>query len=135
MIKVKQKGFFIIEALIAIFVFAVGILGVIKIQGDTIQTTSDAFYRVQASFFAQNMIGKITLDKPNASKYTSTGNAEYDDWIAEIAAALPGSTSDNVPVVTVTDSGVAKIVKVEIFWQPPMSNGNVSKFVTETTIF
>jgi type IV pilus assembly protein PilV len=58
----NQGGFMIIEALIAILIFSLGILGMIAMGGTAIGAQSDARYRTDASRLAENMANRIELN-------------------------------------------------------------------------
>ena len=129
----KQKGFFVVEAIVAIFVFVVGILGVLKVQTDSIAATSESYYRIQAAFFAENIVGQMTLDKNNIASYADGSSEEYKLWLEQLNKALPKSDL-NLPEIKVQDVGTTKLVDVIIYWQKPLDS-EVSKFKTQTTIF
>jgi type IV pilus assembly protein PilV len=79
----RQGGFFLIEALIAILIFSLGVLGLVAMGGAAIAAQSDAQYRTEAAALADEIASKISLnvDRLNA------GNA-YADTTASIAATL-----------------------------------------------
>lgn len=57
-----QRGFMIIEALIAILIFSLGILGMIAMGGVAIGAQSDARYRTDAARLAENMANLIEVN-------------------------------------------------------------------------
>lgn len=126
------KGFYTIEAIIAIIVFLVGVLGVVQIQTNTIQAVSDAQYRINASYLADSLIGQMWVDKPNATTY-APGKAEYDAWLAEVTASMPG-VATNPPILTFATTASGTLVNLTILWSDP-STGNVSRHVAESLIF
>jgi len=79
----RQGGFFLIEALIAILIFSLGVLGLVAMGGAAIAAQSDAQYRTEAAALADEIASKISLnvDRLNA------GNA-YPSTAASIAATL-----------------------------------------------
>ena len=81
---VKQGGVALLEALIAILVFSIGILGVIALQANMIQATGDAKFRGEASFIAQQRVGQIWADGDSAAALASQG------VIDEAVPGLPG---------------------------------------------
>jgi type IV pilus assembly protein PilV len=58
----QQRGFMIIEALIAILIFSLGILGMIAMGGVAIGAQSDARYRTDATRLAENMANLIEIN-------------------------------------------------------------------------
>jgi type IV pilus assembly protein PilV len=57
-----QSGFMIIEALIAILIFSLGILGMIAMGGTAIGAQSDARYRTDATRLTENMANRIEVN-------------------------------------------------------------------------
>jgi type IV pilus assembly protein PilV len=55
----SQAGVFLLEALIAILIFAFGILGIVALGATAINAQSDAQYRTEASNYANEIIGTI----------------------------------------------------------------------------
>jgi len=54
-----QSGVMLIEALIGILIFSIGILAMIALQAASISATADAQYRVEAVNLANQMMGQI----------------------------------------------------------------------------
>ncbi|NJR72090.1 MAG: hypothetical protein HC782_03130 [Gammaproteobacteria bacterium] len=57
--KPNQHGVFLLEALIAILIFAFGILGIVALGATAINAQSDAQYRTEAAAYANEMAGAI----------------------------------------------------------------------------
>ena len=53
---VNQQGVVLIEALIAILIFSMGIMALLGLQAAMIKNTSDNKYRADASFIANNVL-------------------------------------------------------------------------------
>jgi type IV pilus assembly protein PilV len=64
----KQGGMFLIEALIAILIFALGILGMIAMGGTAVSAQSDAQYRTEASNLADAIAGQIAIGVDRSSE-------------------------------------------------------------------
>lgn len=63
----RQRGFSLIEGLIAIVVFSLGALGMIEMQARAVQLSVDAHDRANASFLINKLISQIALqDATNA---------------------------------------------------------------------
>jgi type IV pilus modification protein PilV len=63
----SQGGFFLIEAMVAILIFALGILGLVAMGGTAVSSQSDAQYRTEASGIANAIAGQmaLALDRTN----------------------------------------------------------------------
>jgi type IV pilus assembly protein PilV len=68
----SEHGIVLLEALIAILIFSIGILGVVGLQAAMIKSTADAKYRAEASYIAQQRIGLIWVDQANLAVYGET---------------------------------------------------------------
>lgn len=72
-----QRGFFLIEAMVAILIFALGILGLVAMGGTAVSSQSDAQYRTEASSLADAIAAQIALGivrTNDASKVASLAN-------------------------------------------------------------
>lgn len=115
-LKSAQHGVVLVEAMIAILIFSIGVLGIVGMQANMIRNTSDAKYRVDASDIAQQRIGQIWADPSNAATYVET--------LTSISAVLPNGSR------TTAMSGVQFTVTVG--WQEP--GGDPHSFTTIANI-
>jgi type IV pilus assembly protein PilV len=125
----QQGGVMLIEALIGILIFSIGILALIGMQGSAIKNTTDARYRSEAAYLATQVIGQMWIDISNLSKYDKDYAPAYsprDDWVTAVAARLPGidiASSTRLPTIEVgPDAGLgldANEVRVVILWLQP----------------
>ena len=133
--KDKQQGSFVLEALIAILLFAIGILAIIGLQSVSIRNTAGAKYRTDASLLANQIIGQMWIaDKTNATLVanfcgpagtgtcTAAGTTLYPAWATTVANALPGVTAPgvtpvaNAPTISIDANNVATVT---VYWQAP----------------
>lgn len=125
-VRRSEKGSILLEALIAILIFSFGILALVGMQAAAIKSTSEAKYRTDASFLANQIIGQMWADnKATLSTQYVPGNANYDNWKAQVQAALPGAGT-NPPTITF---GANNQVTVTVFWQLP-NEAAAHQFVT-----
>jgi type IV pilus assembly protein PilV len=115
----SQAGVMLIEALIGILIFSIGILALIGMQATAIKNTTDARYRSEAAFLANQVIGKMWVDRTNLALYGATGYAPRDAWVNNVASTLPGIDVPNNILVPVIAIGGGNEVTVTIQWQQP----------------
>lgn len=117
--KLSQQGVMLLEALIGILIFSIGILSMVAMHALAIGYASDAKYRSDASFLANELIGQIWIDRSNLNNYAYPGGtaAALDPWVAKVNNYLPGSVGGNAPSVAV-DLASGQ-VDITIRWQPP----------------
>ncbi len=121
-----EQGVMLLEALIAILIFSIGILGLVAMQGTAISAISDAKYRSDASFLADQIVSQIWVDRANVANYAYPGGAApaLATWIAQVQAALPQATA----TISIPPPGYpAGSVEVLINWQQP-GNSNVRAY-------
>ncbi len=121
----RQRGSFLLEALIGVLIVAFGVLGLIGLQAKTIQNVTDAQFRSEAVFLANSLIGQMwTSDQTQlvANFASAGGGPNYTEFKNFVAARLPNATGANVPTVTVVPAvapATGTAVTVTVFWQPP----------------
>lgn len=112
----------LIEALIGILIFSIGILALIGMQGVAMKNTTDARYRTEAAFLADGIVGQMWVDQANLAQY-DTGGGSYgprDNWITTVERALPGidvASAVRVPQIVVDMPN--RQVTVTIQWLQP----------------
>jgi type IV pilus assembly protein PilV len=125
-----QRGATLLEALIGILIFSVGILALVGMQALAIKHMPDAKYRSDAAFFANEIIGQMWVNRAALGSYQYPGNGAppvaIDGWVTSIQNTLPGVTAAaNLPIITV----VGTTVTVTVRWQLP-SGGDVHRHTT-----
>lgn len=124
--RANQKGVLLLEALIAILIFSIGILAIIGLQVSSIKMSSDAKYRSDANLLATQLVGSMWMahSSPTFVADFRTGGAQYLAWASNVAATLPttGASAPAVTIATVTDpvaSSVSNTVNIDIYWSVP----------------
>ena len=113
----------LLEALIAILIFSMGVLAIVGMQASAVKASSDAKYRSDASMVANQLVGQMWVgDRTPATMQTNyagsdgAGGAAYLAWLADVQAALPGAVA-NPPSVTVNTA--TSLVTITVFWIAP----------------
>ena len=119
LIKAAQQGSVLLEAMIAILLFSMGVLAIVGLQAVMIKNTADSKYRADAGYIAQERIGRIWSDPANAASYVETNT--------DISALLPGGTR------TVTQPAPGQFT-VTITWQAPGAGEVQHNFTTTARI-
>ncbi len=118
-LKSAQQGVVLLEAMISILLFSIGVLAIVGLQAAMIKNTADSKYRADASYIAQQRIGLMWSDPDNLVNYL-----EED---TDISNLLPGGTR------TVTQP-VASQFTVTITWQQPGAGEVQHNFTTTARI-
>ena len=119
-----QTGAYLLEALIGILIFALGVLGIVGLQAASLRTTADSGLRAEAVFAANQLLGLMWTDNeanliPN---YDSTlGGQPYLDFVARLQAAQGGAWACNPTIsfdnFAAAPSAQSRNVTIQIFWQ------------------
>jgi type IV pilus assembly protein PilV len=118
-----QRGALLLEALIALAVFAVGILGELAVFAQAIRHVANAQCRSEAAALVQGLVGTMWADDPAAlgAHYDSQAGAGYAEF-ARRARRLPGGErAGNAPEIGV-DAGpdpLRRKVAITVHWQLP----------------
>lgn len=85
-----QRGFFLIEAMVAILIFALGILGLVAMGGTAVSSQSDAQYRTEASSLADAIAAQIALGVDRTDETTKANSlAGYAHQAASAPTTIP----------------------------------------------
>lgn len=131
-IAARQDGVVLIEALLGILIFSIGILALIGMQSVAVKNTTDARYRAEAAYLANSILSQIRLDMANVAFYDDSNTGAYAPraaWRSQVEALLPGvnvATAQRVPEIDIVpgptyvgDSDPPSRVTVTIRWQQP----------------
>ena len=131
-----QRGSMLLEALIALLLFSMGILGLMGMQAIAVKNSADAKYRTEAAFLANQIIGQMWADNPvNLPAYAhnpttnancnfggaASANANVTAWLGDastrgtVTGSLPGATSA-LQQITI---GAGNVVTVTVCWLGP----------------
>lgn len=121
----SQEGVMLIEALVAILIFTIGVIAVMGMQAVSIEQVSQAKYRTDASYLANQITGTMWVDQSNLASYATAGYVGRAGWDAVVAKTLPAGTG------TIAVNGT--LVTVTINWQQP-NETVVRKYVAVANI-
>lgn len=124
----RIRGVMLIEALVAILIFSVGILAVVGMQSVAIQNVTDAKYRSEAAFLAGELLSQMWADTPNLAAYAYAGSGapplRLQSWVDRVDSRLVGTTGAGgvPPIVSITaDATLGTIVQITVRWRLPES--------------
>ncbi|CAB1368043.1 type IV pilus modification protein PilV [Denitratisoma oestradiolicum] len=134
----RQSGIVLIEALMGILIFSLGILSMVALQATAISAQNDAQFRIEAANLADRIIGEIDLNVDRTSSATlqnslvayahqaatdatcafsgdASANQQVIDWLADVATQLPGSAA-TMQQIAVTTAAFNQVT-VTLCWQ------------------
>ena len=128
----RQDGVMLLEALIAILIFSIGILAVVGLQAVSIRNVTDAKHRTEAAFLANNLLSQMWTDAGNIAFYAYPGSGvvpsrlggQPGGWVEQINARLPAAAVP--PIVTITGASAAgATVTIRVRWQLPEEQSRI----------
>jgi len=120
----RQVGGFLLEALIAIAIFSFAVLGIVRLQTQSIRFTDESHYRAEAMYLASALIARMWADDRAQlfAKYDKASAGTGYTAFKKLASNLPGTDiAGNEPEVHIVDgpSTSSSVVDVRIRWQLP----------------
>lgn len=107
-----------IEAMVAVLLFTIGVLALVGLQSAMTRNQTDAKLRGDASYFANEIVGTMWGDAANVANYATANCAAYarcNDWKSKVERSMPGGS-----VAVILGSGAAVgAVTVIINWTTP----------------
>ncbi|MBB5203309.1 type IV pilus assembly protein PilV [Inhella inkyongensis] len=128
--KHKTQGVAILEALVAILIFSIGILGLIGLQAAMTQAQTTGKIRSDAVNLAEDLFALIQTDhQSNLTQYQTANCATYSrcaDWLAKVSRLLPGAGTP-----AIARNATSGLVTVTLNWAEP--NGQAHQYVASMT--
>lgn len=119
--RTGAHGFVLLEALIAILIFSLGILALVGMQATAMKFSVESKYRADASFLVNKLIAQMWADDPSTlvANYASAG-PKFIAWKTELNSALSG-LPDATADIDITDipAPQGKRVTVTLSWRHP----------------
>lgn len=133
----SQSGVMLLEVLIGMLLFIIGIMGIMGLQAVSMKHSIDAKYRTEASNLANQIVGRMWTDSNNLGSYAVAAGTDCpgapandkDRWICAVKNTLPNATGATAPTVVVNGT----VVTITINWRKD-SNEPVHNHVLITDI-
>jgi len=135
----RSAGFALIEVLVSVLLFAIGILGSVGLQARMTQTQTDSKVRADAANLidelATVMWGELGNQNTmtNLAGFTSggcSGNAACNAWLTKMSKTLPGGTLTDLTFDNAVDTWDANHGKVTVTLSWSLPNGSGHKYVS-----
>ena len=128
-----ERGFTLVEAMVALLVLSIGLLGVAAMQLSSLQANNGAFQRTQATFLAQDIADRMRANRQAA--LDGAYDMDYGDdvpeepatvaendillWKTRLAATLPAAASgdeDDAPDAQIVTDAATFSVTITLRW-------------------
>jgi type IV pilus assembly protein PilV len=131
------RGMMLIEALLGILIFSVGILGLVGLQAASMRNATEARYRTEAAYLANQIVGRMWIDRgvanANLANYvlttattcTSSATTALQQWLCEVERTLPGITTTVArPTITVATDTVTVTLRWKATTNTAITDGS-----------
>jgi type IV pilus assembly protein PilV len=130
-----QKGVSLLEGLLTIILFSVGMLSLLMLLSTSLVEAGNARYRSEASLLASDLIGQMWTGDRSLSalrkRFTDTTSDDYQRWLKTVHDRLPGTDgTKNLPSIMIDNQ---RKVKIALYWQAP-GDGKKHQLLTVATI-
>ncbi len=98
-VRRRQRGFTLVEALVALVILSIGLLGLATLQMNSVSATHSSMLRTQASVLAFDLSERMRVYHRSAADYVSScdgspGMGEMQDWCDILADRLPSPSAE-----------------------------------------
>jgi type IV pilus assembly protein PilV len=104
------RGVVLIEILVAVVLFSIGVLGLIGLQVASMKNVGESQYRVEAAMLANNLsaLMRTSPAATRATDFASPSGTRFSSWKSSVTSSLPAGDAtvdtSNYPTVAVTIS-------------------------------
>lgn len=124
--RAGQSGVMLLEALIAILIFSLGVLALVGLQSVSIKQSSESKYRADAVMLANELIADMWVGDRSFANLTAqytTGGPAFNAWAVRVQQALPGVAANPpdvpLPVAVGNPLDPSTLVTVRVNWKAP----------------
>lgn len=118
---IYRRGGSLVDALLALLLFSVGMLALLRLLSSVLAESANAQYRNQASQLASALVARMwSGDRSVASlqaRYGDPAAHDYQTWLASVQASLPGT--DAVALQPVVSIDAQRHVAITLQWKSP----------------
>lgn len=124
----RQSGMMLVEVMVSILIFSIGILGLVGLQTVATQNATNAEDRTIAATLANDMVAQMWIKK-TANPSSSSISGDITTWKTKV-------TSSNLPNAAGTVTRTNGVTSVAISWKAPSkkSTDNANQYVTQVAI-
>ena len=131
-----QRGVALLEALLAVVLLGIGLVGTLALQARSVAELSEAGLRAEATIAAEELLGVMSLDSAHLGDYVLAAGDEpgerLEAWYDKTLARIPGAS-----ITVSVDEGAApdpSEVAIAISWQrkadAPRNRHEVRSFIS-----
>jgi type IV pilus assembly protein PilV len=123
--RTRARGFTLIEILVSLLIFSVGILGMAGFQAMSTRTSVDASERSRAALMANELVAQMWQ-----ARDTSLAEDVVEAWGDRLADTKVSGLLDGKGVITELDDAAGSVL-ITITWTSPVRDNVTSTYITE----
>lgn len=128
----RARGFAMVEVIVGMLLFSVGILGLVSLLGTMTTAQSSSMFRSEAAALSGELIGNMWADSSTnrlsyVSGSTACSYAPCAQWIEKVSTRLPRGSAD------IAIDATTGVTTISISWVVPAEGEHT--YVTSTSIF
>ena len=133
--KEQQRGGILIEVLVSLTIFAVGVVGLLGSMAVTSQFSNENRFRTEAVSIADELLGQMAVSKAAtlSTDYVDT-SANFQNWLTSRVKTLPNGQATIVFPAGAASAG-GTFVQLTIFWKSPDSKAGAQQAAYTTTTY
>lgn len=109
-----QRGIALLEALLAVLLLAIGLIGTVGLQARSMAAMTDASMRAEATMAAEHLLGIMNSDQANLAGYAKSlagaAGPALAPWYNDTRTRIPNAQVE----VVVTRTGVTRHFRVDV---------------------
>ena len=133
----SSQGFVLIEVLVALLIFAFGMLGLLAFQANAAKLTTESQFRTDAASLVDELIGEMRVADPAQLKTEyAVGGSKTSAWVANRLTDSLGANA-TLDSLDIADGPVVGMFEVDITisWEVPGSQSGGMSYATSALIF
>lgn len=105
---ISQRGFTLLEVMVAVFVLAIGLLGMAHLQITSLKHNQSAEFRTQAALLSADMLDRMRANReaaqngnyalaigaPPPNNTNTIADADIVEWLNNLSQSLPNGTGE-----------------------------------------
>lgn len=117
-----QSGYVLLEALVALLIFSLGLLGMIGFQAASTKIATDSRFRTEAAMLADELLAKMTASDVSKvqTEFAAPNGPKFKAWFNDrvvAAARLPNAVV--TPTFTKSATTSTLLVSLVVEWEMP----------------
>ena len=121
------RGFTLIEVLVALLVFSLGVLGMVGMQARALQFGAQSEDRMRAALLADEMVASMW-----ANQSTTPNSTTLAAWQARVKDSTGSGLLNGAGTVSAADS--SGVVTIKITWATPSRNSTTASYMTQVVM-